>query len=88
MRCDEVLSGNVYRPGAVAEIARDRKAIISEHCADANFATVDSKRGQIYRFHGDRTMLRCVERLLSENDALGSYLDGPIIGPEMPTAAP
>jgi hypothetical protein len=26
-RCDEVLSGNVYRPGAAAEIVRDREAI-------------------------------------------------------------
>jgi hypothetical protein len=30
---------------------------------------------------------RCVELLLSENDALGSFLDAPIIGLEMPTAA-
>jgi serine/threonine protein kinase/tetratricopeptide (TPR) repeat protein len=33
----------------------------------------------------DADLRRCVERLLSENDALGSFLDVPIIGLEMPT---
>jgi hypothetical protein len=30
---------------------------------------------------------RCVERLLSQHEALGSFLDAPIIRLEMPTAA-
>src|ERR1700733_12293861 len=33
----------------------------------------------------DADLRRCIERLLSENDALGSFLDVPIIGLEMPT---
>ena len=55
----EVLSGNVDRPRTAAEIVRDREGINIRAVRGHRFRRQPiPSRGQIYRFHGDRTSRR------------------------------